>query len=300
MQYPVLNSTSKAINLASKNSYSCMYDIVWSFDYAISGNSSTEAGFTVFLTTSSNRLSGGNSSIDLGYSGVSALGLPYSVKPGVSGAVIAIGFDTTGLFAASATSGAFTRDGINSTKAIKNSIAIRGSAPTFSYNTYSYNVPISSLNSTFNIVESAANFKTVRARLGNIGRTIYIDYRNNPKEQFQKILEKDVTLGLPITAFLHAGISFATAISASQTNAVGNIFLKNFHVEGSRNPNLNKSVISDPTTIPPYGKERGAYSAPLPPAPTPTPPLPEPEKGIVTLVTGEQIDTIDDTDIFPF
>ena len=100
MQYPVLNSSSKAINLASKDSYSCLYDLVWSFDYAISGNPNTEAGFTVFLTTSSSRLSGGSTGIDLGYSGLSSFGLPYSIKAGVSGAAIGIGFDTTGLFAA--------------------------------------------------------------------------------------------------------------------------------------------------------------------------------------------------------
>jgi hypothetical protein len=244
MIYPALNGSSKAINIASNNSYSCMYDIVWSFDYAISGNSNTEAGFTVFLTTSSNRLSGGGGSIDLGYSGVSGLGLPYSIKPGISGAVIGIGFDTTGLFAASASSGNFSRDGINFINARKNSIAIRGSSPNYSYFTHSFNRPLSSLNSKFKIVENTINFKTIRVRLGNIGRTIYIDYRDNPKDEFQKILERDVTLGLPITSFLHAGVSFATPISSSQPNAIGNIFLKNFHVEGTTIPNLNKTIIS--------------------------------------------------------
>jgi hypothetical protein len=282
MQYPVLNSDSKAINLASKDSYSCLYDLVWSFDYAISGNPSTEAGFTVFLTTSSSKLSGGSAGIDLGYSGVQSFGLPYSVKPGVSGAAIGIGFDTTGLFAASATSGAFVRDGIDYRKVKKNSISIRGKAPDFSYNNYSYNVAISSLNSTFSIVESAVNFKTVRVRLGNVGRTIYIDYRNNPKEQFQRILEKDVSLGLPITAFLHAGVSFVTPISSSQSKAIGNIFIRNFHVEGSTKPNLNKSVISDPTTIP-------SYTGTM-----------EYAKGIVTLVNYDQIRTMNGSDMFPF
>lgn len=284
MQYPVLNSSSKAINLASKDSYSCLYDLVWSFDYAISGNPDTEAGFTVFLATSSSKLSGGSAGIDLGYSGLSSFGLPYSIKAGVSGAVIGIGFDTTGLFAASATSGAFVRDGIDYSKVKKNSISIRSSAPDFRYNDYSYNVAISSLNSTFSIVESAVNFKTVRVRLGNVGRTIYIDYRNNPKEQFQRILEKNVTLGLPITAFLHAGVSFVTPVSSGQTKSIGNIFLRNFHVEGSTNPNLNKSVISDPTTIPPYNRTIE----------------PEPVKGIVTLVNNDQIQTSNGSDMFPF
>ena len=244
MQYPVMNSSSKAINLASKDSYSCMYDVVWSFDYAISGSPSTEAGFTVFLTTSSNRLSGGSSGIDLGYSGLSSFGLPYSIRPGVSGAIIAVGFDTTGLFAASAFSGNFTRDGIDYRKVKKNSVTIREGAPYFGYNYYSYNVSLSTLNTTFSIVESAAIYKTIRARLGNVGRTLYIDYRNNPTEQFQPIFEQPVSLGLPLSTFVHVGVSFATPISSISTNAIGNIFLKNFHVEGSTNPNLLRTVIS--------------------------------------------------------
>lgn len=244
MQYPVMNSNSKAINLASKDSYSCMYDIVWSFDYAISGNPNTEAGFTVFLMTSSTRLSGGGSGIDLGYSGLSSFNLSNSIKPGVSGALIAVGFDTTGLFAASAFSSSFIRDGIDFRKVKKNSVTIREGTPLFKYNNYSYNVSLSTLNTTFSIVESAAIYKTVRVRLGNVGRTLYIDYRNNPTEQFQPILKQNVSLGLPVSAFLHVGVSFATPISSISTNAIGNIYLKNFHVEGSIDPNLRKTIIS--------------------------------------------------------
>lgn len=221
-----------------------MYDVVWSFDYAISGNQNTEAGFTVFLMTSSTRLSGGGSGIDLGYSGLSSFGLSSSIRPGVSGAVLAVGFDTTGLFAASAFSGGFIRDGIDYRNVKRNSITIREGAPYFGYNYYSYNVSLSNLNTTFSIVESAAIYKTVRARLGNIGRTLYIDYRNNPTEQFQPIFEQNVSLGLPLSAFVHVGVSFATPISSVSTNAIGNIFFKNFHVEGSTNPNLLRTVIS--------------------------------------------------------
>ena len=284
MQYPVLNGNSKAINLASKDAYSCLYDIVWSFDYAISGNSSTEAGFTIFLTTSSRVLSGGNSGIDLGYSGVGSFGLLNTVKPGISGAVIGVGFDTTGLFAASAVSGSFTRDGLDFRRVNKNSITVRGKGPNFNYNDYSFNVPISTLTSNFKIVESSVKYKTIRARLGNLGRTLYVDYRNNPDEEFQQILERNVSLGLPITAFLHPGISFVTPISSNQSTSIGNIFLKNFHVEGSVNPNLSKSVVADPTVA------SRAYDASYQPL----------VNNIVTVVDEIPIDTFDGTDINAF
>lgn len=232
MQYPVLNSNSKAINIASKTSYSCMYDIVWSFDYAISGNNNTEAGFTVFMLANIPVLSGGNSGIDLGYSGLSSTNLPYSIKAGVSGAILAVGFDTTGLFAASAFSGGYTRDGVSLANVNKNSVVMRGGAPFYNYSDFNYNVPLSSLNSSFSIVESGAIFKTVRARLGNVGSKLYIDYRNNPTEDFKPIFSKDLTTTIPASSYVYVGVSFATPISSSSAQSIGNIYLKNFNVEG--------------------------------------------------------------------
>jgi hypothetical protein len=254
MQYPVLNSNSKAINLASTASYSCMYDIVWSFDYAISGNSNTEAGFTVFLMADGNGLTGGNTGIDLGYSGLSSTNLPYSIKAGVSGAILAVGFDTTGLFAASAFSGSYVRDGVSPTNINKNSVVMRGGAPYYRYSDYNYNVPLSSLNSSFSIVESGAIFKTIRARLGKVGNTLYIDYRNNPTEDFKPIFQKDITLGIPVSSYVYVGISFATPISSSSLQSIGNIYLKNFSVEGSINPNMSSTTISNQQTILPLNE----------------------------------------------
>jgi len=249
MQYPSLNSNSKAINLASTASYSCMYDIVWSFDYAISGNNNTEAGFTVFLMADETNLTGGNAGIDLGYSGLSSVNLPYSVKAGVSGAILAVGFDTTGLFAASAFSGSYVRDGVSLANVKKNSVVMRGGAPYYRYSDFNYNVPLSSLNSTFSIVESGAVFKTIRARLGRVGNTLYIDYRNNPTEDFKPIFQRDISLGIPVSSYVYVGVSFATPISSSSLNSIGNIYLKNFSVEGSINPNMSSFVVSNQQLI---------------------------------------------------
>jgi hypothetical protein len=232
MQYPTLSS-AKAINFASKTPFSPYYDIVWSFDYAISGNQNTEAGFTVFLTKYG--LNGGSGGIDLGYSGLSSGDVNYSyIKPGIIGAAIGVGFDTTGLFAASAFIGSYTvRDGINATKVEKNSVTIRSSSPRYSYNQYAYHQPLSSLNSTFSIVESAEIYKTVRVRLGNVGRTLYIDYRNNPNEEFQPILQREINIPVNPGITYYPGISFVTPISSISPAAIGNIFVKNIHTEGA-------------------------------------------------------------------
>jgi hypothetical protein len=232
MQYPTLSS-AKAINFASKTSFSPYYDIVWSFDYAISGNQNTEAGFTVFLSRGDTPLYGGSGGIDLGYSGLSSSLIERSyIKGGIVGAAIGVGFDTTGLFAASAYDVTYkVRDGIDSSNVIKNSVTIRGIS-SYSYNQYSYHQPLSGLNSTFSIVESTEVYKTVRVRLGNIGRTLYIDYRNNPNEEFQPILQKEINILINKNVTYCPGISFATPISSISPAAIGNIFVKNIHTEG--------------------------------------------------------------------
>lgn len=235
MQYPTLSS-AKAINFCSTTPFSPFYDIVWSFDYAISGNQNTEAGITVFLSAEPVLSDGGGSGgIDLGYSGLSSSNLQNSyIQPGILRAAIGVGFDTTGLFAVSAISnGVIIRDGINISDVIKNSIAIRGLAPRYSYYQYAFNQPLTSLNSTFSIVESADIYKTLRARLGNIGRTLYIDYRNNPEEEFQLILQKDINILVEQNLSYYAGISFVTPISSISPNSIGNIFVKNIHTEGT-------------------------------------------------------------------
>ena len=233
MQYPTLSS-AKAINFASTTPFSPYYDIVWSFDYAISGNENTEAGFTVFLSRGDTPLNGGSGGIDLGYSGLSSSFINRSyIKRGIIGAAIGVGFDTTGLFAASAYDGTYNiRDGIDSTNVIKNSVTIRGLSPLYSYDQYSYHQALSDLNSTFSIVASAEIYKTVRVRLGNIGRTLYIDYRNNPEEEFQPILQKEVNILVEKDLFYFPGISFVTPISSISPNSIGNIFVKNIHTEG--------------------------------------------------------------------
>jgi hypothetical protein len=234
MVYPTFTVNTKAINIASKVGYQPHFDIVWSFEYAISGNSSTEAGFTLFLMDNI-PLSGGNNGIDLGFSGLSSItGGPGTIQPGISGAIIGVGFDTTGLFAASAYSGVqIIRDGIAATSCTPNSIIIRSEWPGYSFNTYSYNQPITSIDSDFKIVESSVKYKTIRARLGNVGKKLYVDYRYNVEDNFKPLLEYDVDLNITSATKYKAGISFATPISSNLNSAIGNVYIRNFHTEGS-------------------------------------------------------------------
>ena len=234
MVYPTFTVNPKAINIASKVGYYPDFDIVWSFEYAISGNSSTEAGFTVFIMDNI-PLSGGNNGIDLGFSGLSSItGGPATIQPGISGAVIGVGFDTTGLFAASAYAGMTNiRDGIVAGDCTPNSIIIRSEWPSYSFNTYNYNKPLISIDSEFKIVESSVKYKTIRARLGNIGKKLYIDYRYNVEDDFKPLLEYDLNLNITETTKYKVGVSFATPIGSDLGSAAGNIYIRNFHTEGS-------------------------------------------------------------------
>ena len=241
MQYPLFSITPKAINVVSKYAYCPQFDIVWSFDYAISGNAATEAGFTVFLTQDVNTV-GGSGGIDLGYSGIGKVvgqGQNYTyLNKGLPGGVIAVGFDTTGSFPLSTTSsftlepGMTHRNGITDSDRILNSVSIRA-LTSFDYNVYKFNVPIDELDPTFKIVESDLIYKTMRVRLGNIGRTLYIDYRYTPEDVFRNILTYDVDLGATSDTKYKVGASFATPIFTNSITRVGNIFIKNFHTEGS-------------------------------------------------------------------
>jgi len=233
MIYPTFTIQPKALNIASDYTYSPYSDIVWSFDYAISGNNNTEAGFTIFLQSGNAPLTGGNGNIDLGYSGLSSQ-RGSAIKQGVLSGVVAVGFDTTGLFAVSALSaGSYFRPGIVDANRILNSITIRNAWPAYNIAPSNYHQPISAVAPEFSIVEPGIIYKTIRARLGDVGQKLYVDYRDTPDDVYKNIFEYSVNLNVTSSTKYRVGVSFATPISANRNNAIGNIYIKNFHTEGS-------------------------------------------------------------------
>jgi hypothetical protein len=88
-----------ACNFACTSAFNANYDIVWSFQYSLCGQSNASAGFTTFLWDStSSILTGGGIGRALGY-GPSTNYTGYSNISGVSGAALGVAFDTSGLFA---------------------------------------------------------------------------------------------------------------------------------------------------------------------------------------------------------
>jgi hypothetical protein len=245
--------TAKSVLLYERG-FSPYYDIVWSFDYYLDKiTPETEFGFVFFLQDNSIVPRSQSFGINLGYTNnnesldiitrpngdlfrrpdqTSIFSLRYE-DGGLSGAVLGVGFDSTGCFALSTTySGFILRDGKSEDQRIPNSVSIRGPSPAYgdrtfySYNMYSVNYALTN----FSIVDGVK--KTMRARLGNLGRTIYIDYRRSPLEQYTNILTQNVTLGIPGSAFLRPGVIFTKPISSTSISAVPVSYIQNFHVEG--------------------------------------------------------------------
>ncbi|NBP03207.1 MAG: hypothetical protein EBU90_24540 [Proteobacteria bacterium] len=242
--------------------YNANYDIVWSFEFNLCGSSvNSQGGFTTFLVKAPpfqrilppylNKplLSGGNVGIDLGYSGLSSYSptqgytsgglLSTTVSNGILSAVIGIGFDTTGLFALSASyvngSTSFVRDGTRIQSIKKESITIRGGYT----NNYPllYNNSLSALNKSLSVLDNTGTvFNKMRFRLGNVGRTLYVDYRSPNSDKYTNLLTLPVSLPIEDTTVYAVGISFASPISTTDPSLITNLRVKNFHIEGRTDP----------------------------------------------------------------
>jgi hypothetical protein len=252
MEHPISNSNTKVIQFFEKD-FTPYSDIVWSFDYYVTNlSANSNLGFCIFLQDASNlplsAYLGGNSTIDLGYSGLSAKNTTWtigsSLSAGLSGALIGVGFDSTGSFAVSATSSStILRDGVSDNQRINNSVSIRGAAPYYNYNEYNVNRALSAYN--FNVLDGTK--KTIRARLGNVGRTLYVDYRYSANEDFINILTQDVAFTIAPSSRIRPGITFATQVSSSPS--VPRVFFGNLTVEGkSESPTLQYGNTFQPLT----------------------------------------------------
>ena len=260
MEYPVLSLSAASVGLCERG-VTAFYDIVWSFDYYLENiTPETEFGFLFFLQDALvNPMVGGTLGPGLGYTQgldlhqynrpdrVSTYYTPSGVDntyntvadSGLNGGLLGVGFDSTGCYALSVSYGdQFIRDGKSDSERIPNSVAVRGGAPDFSYNKYSVNYTLTN----FNIIDSVK--KTVRARLGNLGRTIYIDYRYKSDEDFIPLLTQDVDLGVSLYNFIKPGITITKNISSSNINSAPTIVIENFHFEGK-----TEIPVIDPGTI---------------------------------------------------
>lgn len=218
----ILPTNTICNTIAHNVAYNANYDIIWSFDYSLSGNNTSQGSFTTFLFNGLSSLGGGAPGPGGAYysAGQYLSGGNTLIIPSVSGAILGINFDTTGLFALSGS----TANGLLTS--IPKSLSIRYGGTNFNYLT---SVSLTSLYTDFNLLLSAQEYNRLRFRLTDIGQTLKIDYK--VVDNFVEILTIPVNLDITDTTTYKIGIGYTTPVSgATATRAIFSI--RDFHVEG--------------------------------------------------------------------
>lgn len=204
--------SANTCNFALLSTFNALYDVTWSFQYSLSGLADSTGGFCTFVYSAS-ALTGGGSSTGLGYAPFTFNGSP--LQPGVNGAIIGVGFDSTGNFAVrqnGMTTGTTTPQLSSISVRVGNNFTYLSSAP----------VP-------FKILETEERFKTLRFNLSNLGQTLSVHYKNFETNDYELIGNFDTGLLYTTDTYCRIGISFVTPISA-ENSAI--LKIKDFHFHG--------------------------------------------------------------------
>lgn len=220
MVYPTGLPADAAAIAVFEEGMSPEYDITWSFTYELSNAApGDEIGFCMFLQDSLSALLGGGVGPDVGYTGTDDLGL--NAEP-LQGKVVGVGFDTLGAFGLPIDDygSGDTRDGLSAV--VPNGIHVRDA---------NGNIVSTESLSAFDLTSEGK--KTVRARLGNYGRTLTVDYKKQGEEFYTPILKQDVAITFTSSTRYRPGVSFVKPITAA--SVTGDIVVDGFHVEGNQN-----------------------------------------------------------------
>lgn len=218
MPTPISNSAFAA-SIAHDASFNAYQDIVWSLQYALCGSSAAQGGFCTFLYNANvPLLTGGGIGASLGYAPSSGYNAFASIS-GLSGAMLGIGLDTRGLFAAAG-------NGKQSGGTVKNmpSLTIRKGS-TFAYLT---TIALSVLDSSYALMSSALAFETLRFRLHSAGS--FIEIARFDSNEYKILLNFPVSLNISTNSFCKVGVSYAAPLCGNAPAA--KFAIKNFHVEG--------------------------------------------------------------------
>jgi hypothetical protein len=204
-----------ACNFVLSSTFNALHDITWSFQYSLCGSPDSSGGFVTFLYDSTvPTLSGGGVRSGLCY-GPYVEPLTSTAQPGLSGALIGVGFDSTGLFAC-------RQYGFNTgtTNVTPNTITARVGSD-FVYQ--------DSVSSTFDILENSEMFRTLRFNLTDLGQTLNVHQLNTSTGKYDLINTFDTGMVFVEDKACKIGVSFATPISGSSKAALK---IKDLHCHG--------------------------------------------------------------------
>lgn len=219
----------------SKLQFNPSWDVNWSFEYALSGTN--QHAFCTFLSTATT-LSGFPGHY-LGYTGTANLSSYLTdefgdilltdegerlVTDGLDYAgILAIAFDSTGLFALSSQS----RPGVGRGSLKQNSLIIRDDQ-----NNVTFYDHLSNIDTDFVLVSSGKYYQKLRFRFSNMGKTISIDYQKPDTTTYKNLTSVDLSITTEGYPFVNVGFSYSSPVSSSVLNP-SVMFLKNFHVQGN-------------------------------------------------------------------
>tara|TARA_R110002051_G_scaffold49801_2_gene96963 strand:- start:753 stop:1646 length:894 start_codon:yes stop_codon:yes gene_type:complete len=242
----------------TKRKYNSNYDIVWSLQYKLPENTSTnnevlnieqpenyQLGFTTFLTTLSSPisalpgqyigdsdpawiLSGGKLTTEDLFPLLTEDGEFIEVESReLSGTLLKIAFDTTGLYGVEGRDG---RPGVGVDYRKRESLILRD----YNHNVV-YNEHLSAISTSFSTL-STDTFRTLRFRYVNLGQKLYIDYHDSDTTTYSSLTTIDLGFRLENYSNLdniYCGFSFTTPVSTTAVNlSAKEFFLSNFHTEG--------------------------------------------------------------------
>jgi hypothetical protein len=243
-----------ACNFVHDTIYNAKYDITWSFQYSLCGAPGSTGGFTTFLYDPNvGDPVGGGARSGLGYGPCVIInkllvsptrnffaaspyldedgnrrlirfadGYPWDEhnEDGIRGAIMGVGFDSTGQFALCAQG---FKSGID--------IAAGGVAVP---NSYTYRIGtqfeyVSTYAAPFNVLENTDEFKTLRFNLTDLGQTLNIHLYDNMTQSYQLINSIQTQLLFMQDKVCRLGFSYASPVSGYDKV----IFkLKHFHAHG--------------------------------------------------------------------
>jgi hypothetical protein len=248
----------------TKYPFNSHWDITWSFTFALTG---VEHGFTTFLTTNPNILSGYGGQY-LGYSNPHYSYPALLTDPGseqltdetpnelmfddalssINNGSFVIAFDTTGYFALSYGN----HPGISPSNVKNNSLIVRNN-----YNELVFYETLSNISTEFFLSSSTVNFQTLRFRMANSGKKLSIDYKKENELDYKSLTSINIDFDIDDATKVYPGFTFCSPISSLTTPST--MFLKNFHTQGEiKDPNydivtytpLSVNLINQFTTIP--------------------------------------------------
>ena len=262
----------------TKKNFNSNYDITWSFSYyfpasSIQSHNNYQLGFATFLTSLSAPISAlpgqylGDQDPSVWLNSVNtetdeALLTEDSEiirleNDELSGVLVKIAFDSTGLYALTGRSGQWapSGDGIRpgiglEEDCFREALVVRD----LDHNLVA-NAPLSTMSTSFSTL-STDTFRTLRFRYINLGRKLHIDFRESDTTTYSSLTTINLNYRLNNTTNLNnvfVGFSLCTPISTENyALSAGDFYLRNFHIEGHEGDTVETETVTTPllSTVP--------------------------------------------------